>query len=631
MKVVSWNGHNINDSTNYSAVLVARPLLWDASAQLVSRNDARPGISNIAYDAVRFVVEIAIEGSDTDTLRKQLAQWFNPRDKTSKALVIEDDDGSNDRYLMCVCEGLRPRPNINRMIFAANLVLDGFGDPDGRWRKTAMTSDTWNITATGQTTNIDNDGHDIAYPVFTIEPTSAKTGDYAYKRWASVIWPNDVGVANYPTDITNGGFNTSTLVSGGKMQADGDDLRVQVDGLETDRWLYGINTTTTKVWANLDFEPRARALLETGFLSGDTVLTIDVNADGLGLDDGWFDLFPNSGILLIGSEAFTYTGKNASLYRFTGVRRAQKGTTAAAHSAGDTVHWIQHDVYILYGNSSATAPEVDTDYEPMFSKNSTNTSWAYEEFYDWSHTTRPGRWAFAGEGTDYGGNQGTTVNPFDELGISRSFGMSDAGVWYAFNPCGITNANFTNGEKWAEEASWLAGIDSSLDGSTWTEEYAIPAPSVDTTWESWSRNEALETGSIYVRLRSQSIMSVSGGALIEADDVTLTLNSSNTPVVSLGSEQGNYQLDCTITNNANGYAIRITYTTAANREFEVDTDNKTLTDREDDSGQFQALTLIGDPRRDWIPLEVGTNEFQFDDTGTTGVTVTTEWYERYFE
>lgn len=631
MRIVSWNGNAINDSTNYSAVLVARPLLWDSSAQLVSRNDARPGISNIAYDGVRFVVDIAIEGSDTDTLRKQLAQWFNPRDKQSKPLVIEDSDGGNDRYLMCVCEGLRPRPNINRMIFAAQLVLDGFGDQDGRWRKTIISSDVWNITATGQTTEIDNDGHDIAYPIFTIEPTGAKTGDYAFKRWVPIVWGMDVTVNNYPTELT-GGWDTETIIAGGDMLSTGNDLRVMNDGNEVDRWLHNIDTSVTKVWANINYQPRARAELVAGMLSGDTVLTLDVEAGSLELENGWFDLFPNSGILLIGSEAFTYTGKNASLFRFTGVRRAQRGTTAAAHSAGDTVHWIQHDIYILYGNSGAGTPPSSTSIKPIFSLGSSNTAWIYEDFYDESNISRPGRWAFVGEGFAYGGDHGgTSTNPYQEIGINRNFGLSDMGTWYTFNPCGITNANFTNGEKFAVDASWVAGIDSSLNGSSWVEEYAIPEPSVDNTWESWSRDEALNTGSIYVRLRHHSIGGPFCSMLLECADVTLTLNSDNTPVATLGAEQGNYQLNCIITNNTNGHAIQVTYTMATGQEFEVDTDNKTLTDLEDDSSQFQALTLIGSPRRDWIPLEVGTNELQFDDTGTTGVTVTVEWYERYFD
>lgn len=634
-EIVSWNGHAINDGTNYSAVLLSRPLLHDVQAQTVERNDARPVISNISYGPVRFNIEIAIDGTDTETLRKQLAQWFNPRDKQVKALVIEDDDGGRDRYLMCLCLSLKPTPSSNRLKWIAVLELDGFGDPDGRWRKTTMSSDTWNITASGQTKSISNDGHDIAYPVFTIEPTAAKTGGYAYKRWVSVIWNLDVTVNNYPTDITDGGFDTATLVSGGKMQADGDDLRVYVNGSEVDRWLYGMNGATTKVWANLNHQPRAVAEVETGFNSGDTVLTIDVTKGSLEstLEENWFELFPSSGILLIGSEAFTYTGKNASLFRFTGVRRAQRGTTAATHAAGATVHWIQNDIYILYGNSSVSAPVVDADYEPMIALNSTNYSWVYTNFYDESYSTRPGRWASAGSATFfYGGNHGNAfTNPYEELGIHRAFGVSDASIWYTFNPCGITNAWFNNGEKWALESSWVAGVDSSPDGSTWAEEFSISAPSVDSTWQSWSQAEALNANSIYVRLRFQSIFSVTGYGFLECADVTLTLNSLYIPEAALGAEQGNYQLDCTLTNNTNGHAIQVTYIMAANQEFEVNTDGKTLTDLEDGSGQFQALTLIGDPRRDWIPLEVGTNEFQYDDTGTNGVTVTVGWYERYFD
>lgn len=635
MRVVSWDGHLINDTTNYSATLTMRPLLWDAQAQMVDRNDARPVISNIEYGPARFVVTIAIEGEDANTLRKQLGQWFNHRDKRVKPLVIDDNDGGRERYLMCICEGLRPRGNEGRLFFVANLVLDGFGDPDGRWRRTSISSTSWVIESSGSTIEIDNEGDDLAYPTFIIEPTDAKTGDYAFRRWCPILWQMDVTVNNYPTELT-GGLDTEALITATKMMSNGNDLRVFVNGNQVDRYLGGINTTGTKVWANISYQPRARGALTNAILSGDTVLTLDVETGEMELDGGWFDLFPSSGILLIGDEAFTYTGKNSSLFRFTGVRRAQRGTTAAAHDAGDIVHWVQHDIYLLYGNSSAGTPPSSNSARPMPSPGgSSNEAWFYEQFYDTDNLLRPGRWSQLGEAaTFYGGNQGTFANPYVELGTNRIAFISEISAWYTFNPCGITNVNVESGEKFTRDSEWLAwiaGIDSSPDGSTWTGQEEIDQPTVDDEWQDWDADVAMPGGTIYVRLRHWSIMGEQAQSWLEATDVTLTLDETQTPVANVGGELGNYQLNCTITNNTNDQAIRVSYTMAINQEFVVNTDNKTLIDLDDDSSQFQALALIGLPRRDWIPLEVGVNELQFDDPGTNGVTVTVQWHERHFD
>src|SRR4030042_1660518 len=91
--------------------------------------------------------------------------------------------------------------------------------------------------------------------------------------------------------------------------------------------------------------------------------------------------------------AFTYTGKNNALQRFAGCIRAARGTAAGAHGLGDTVWWVQHDIWILYGNAAATAPTVDGNYEPAFElDDSVNTSWVYAEFGE-NDGLRTGQWS----------------------------------------------------------------------------------------------------------------------------------------------------------------------------------------------------------------------------------------------
>jgi hypothetical protein len=618
VRVVSWDGHNVNDGTDYTAALKGAPALPGVAAQWVGRSGRWPLISGVERPGLKLTLGVAIEGTDAVALRTQLQQWLDPEDETPKALVVEDDDGSDDRYVLALCEALQADPNGCGRIFVATLAVHG----DARWRSTSDDVAVWSVTATGQTRVVTNGGQDDAYPRLTIEPTGSKTGSYNYKRFIPLRWRVDAAASSYPVDVGNDSFNTAALVTAGKMQSDGDDLRVMVDGVEVDRWLDGINTTTTKVWVNLSFQGKQEATLVSAIGAGDTVETLDVNEAVSG--------FPASGILMIDSEAFTYSGKNNALKRFTGVTRAAKGTTAAGHSGGATVWWCQREIWLLYGNAGASAPTVDDNYKPVFNlATSTNTSWDYDEFGE-NDGLRTGAWVSSepvSEDHIWTANHEGEANPWEEMGLAAIEEMT--AYWRLYNPCGITSANFQNGEKYKGTAinPWCtAQICSS--GATWTVQYTIPSPTANFTWESWSWSGALASGATYVGLWLSSLDGSEGN--VEVADVTLTLDSSHTPTLTIGAEQGNYSLACTLTNQTTGQAIALSYTMALNEELEVDSDAKTVIDLEDDSSQFQALTLVGGARRDWLPLRPGSNTLRFDDAGTSAVTVTVEWVKRYY-
>jgi len=445
-----------------------------------------------------------------------------------------------------------------------------------------------------------------------------------------VLWRAGVGATNYPTDICGDGLDTDALVTASKMQADGDDLRVLVDGVEVDRWLDGINTTTTKVWCNLTWQAAVSATLGTAIASSGAITTIDASTDISG--------YPASGLLMIDDEVFTYTGRSSSAKQFTGVTRAAKGTSMAAHTTADTIYWLQHEIYILYGNASAAAPTVDGTKEPMFElDHSTNGSWVYEAFYDATsgYGSRPGAWTRVTPGSNYGGNEGSAVytGEYVELGVSAYSALQSS--FQLYNPCGLSAANFTNGQKYSGSlgnwASAINGIHSSMDGSTWSLEDDIAVPSTVSTWESWSDNETLTAGSKYVRLAVAGLYTESFVyQYIEAADCTLTVDSSYIPTIGIGAEEATYTLDCKITNNTTGKAIELDYQMTLNQEIEVDTNRKVVTYLADNSNQYQALTVVGGPRKDWLKLQPGNNTIQFDDTGTNGVTIDFAWDERRY-
>jgi hypothetical protein len=625
--LISWDGNSFAPSYRADFVLGTEPRLPPVAAEMAARTGAPPLLGAVSRDVYRFSLLIVIEdptGLNYDALRSQLFAWLDPDDETPKRLVAETTDGV-EVYVEAVCEELRIYGDPQQLqSFVATLAVHG----DTLWRSTSDDVEVWSITASGQTVAVTNLSEAEAYPRLTIEPTGAKTAgnDYNYRRFVPVRWrrANKTSGGPYPVDICNANLDTAALVLAGKMQADGDDLRVFVDGYEVTRWLDGIDTANTKVWVSLEFPyPAASMTTVDAMLAGETVSSLQVN-EGI-------TTMPAYGILVVDNEVFTYTGKDNALRTFLGVTRAAKDSTAAGHAAGSTVWLCQNDVWILYGNPTASAPPTPTIMMPAFNMStSTNTSWDYDEFGA-DGAERSGAWArYESGGADcYTGNRGASANPWVEIGIRDA--VADAfGRWYLYNPCGITDANFQNGERYYAGAAWDARIQSlSFGGGAWITWYNIPAPALATTWEAWSRNQAMldEYGvALYLAYPGSGAPT----NYVEAADVTLALNGSYTPTVLLGDEHANYSLACTIANTTTGEAVTIEFHMSLDESLEVDTSDKTVTYLEDGTRQFQALSLAGSPRRDWLPLQPGVNVLRFDDTGTTAVTVTVEWAERYY-
>lgn len=455
--------------------------------------------------------------------------------------------------------------------------------------------------------------------------TDAVNGDEQFS-WTGKSGNDLTGCTRGIGGTSAAAHSNGDTVAVSKMLANGDDLRVWVDGVEDEnRWLVDIDSANTYVWVNMDFSARVAMTLDVAFADTDTITSITVNEA--------ITSMPTSGILLIGTEAFVYAGVSTSNNQFTGVTRAAKGTTAASHANTDPVYWVQHDVWLVYNDESASAPATDDDYKPIIEETSTNASWVYQEFGE-DDGLRTGKWRqvelSGSNNTFYTANRTGDADPWEEAGVTV---VGTGGArWEKYNPCCITNANFTNGEKRATDvAKWSgASIDSKASGGGYANEYVIPVPALDNTWEAWSRNEGISAGRHYVAVTLLILSGCTGD--IEFADCTLTLNSTYTPAVSLpGSETtGAYTLAATITNNETGESISLSYTTELNEELEVDTDAKTVLDLRDDSSQMQALTVDDGPRRHWLALEPGDNELEWTEAGATGLTVTVEFEERYY-
>lgn len=615
------------------------------------RIGAHPIVSGIERTGRYIPLGIKIEGSSLSILREQLMRWLDPEDETPKKLAATDDDSSNERYLHCICESLQPK-RVGKSIISRLYVALLRVDKDVRWQSESLVTETsWNVTASGQTRMVNNQGGDEAYPIIKVKPTSNKTAGNGFtkRRFVPVLWNNTAAVTNYPICI--GPLDLSTFA-----QADGDDVRVYVNGVEVDRWLGGTLVSNVKVWLNLDFDTRATT--EVGVATGTGAITeIQCQQD---IAD-----FPSSGLLLIENELFTYTGKSNVDRTFTGVTRAAKDTTAANHVVGTTIYWIQHEVWLYYGDSSLTAPSTDDTYKPVFDLDaSTNTVWDYDstqskcDGFGEDGVNRPGAWT-AATATDSEANFGsrwkstadhqTDASPWTDLGERHTtFGNYNANkryVWNLYNPCGISQASFADGEcaavKGTNVPSYVTKevrLVSSEDKSTWTTQGTVTItqtedcdpvapPALPSAWQSWSASSVSMSGyyvGFYGILELGSSSAYQGKVWVECADIVVTLNSTYTPTINatiLGNEQDAYQLTATITNTTTGESVPLDFTLELNEQLEIDTDQKTVTYLVDNSGQLSALTVDGGVRKKWLPLDPGSNTLRYDETGVQGVTV----------
>lgn len=623
--LISWDGNTFAPDYEAGFLPGSEPRLPRTSASIMKRSGAWPVITGVQRDEhkLKLVVRIVGAVADRDFLRGQLFGWFDPDDETPKRLVGENQDGI-PMYVMALCDDLMV---IGDQQHDTGFLITLTVDDDVRWRAQTAETDIWAITASGQTRAIVNGGEDEAYPVITVEPTGAKTGGYAYKRYALVVWNAINSGANYP--IRLGPLDTAALVGAAKMQADGDDLRMFVDGVERARFLVDMNDANTYIWFAADWQRAPVLELAASIAGAGSVDTIQLN------DADEMALLPSAGFVRVNNEVFSYQARDLVNLRLTGIAREVWGTAAGAHSAGDDVYWMQHEVIVVYGDAAATAPDAAPALEPVFTlADSSNTSWKFEIFGDGDYPTRPASWTrwgtigLSGNGGTYTATERTLASPYTVAGAWLGTGSGNAFGWGLSNPCGIVNAAWADGKKRAVVVTdflvhlmyWVRGA------SWWTWQATLADPALANTWEAWSEAAAVADWDAADTLAFAAYFFRQD---VEAGTVTVSLDATETPTTSIGSEIGNYTLSCTITNETTDEAITVSFDMPLNEELVVDTDERTVTYEPDGSSQFQAVSLDS-ARRKWLRLVPGSNTLRFDDTGTAAVTLTTEFEERYY-
>ena len=581
--IKTFDGHDINDGTNYEATFApANP--WGhprLEARMSRREGAWPVVTNVDRRKYNLDVMIAIKAADIDGARDNLLEWLFPKDGKPRLLVITDDGGGNERYVEALCVDLKPetqRPFTFDNLFSATFVVSG----DVKWRATSVTTDTWNITGSPETHTISNGGKAETYPIYRITPTSSKSSSAGpYKRYISIVWRSPESAWKYPVRL--GPFDTQTG-STNFSQADGSDIRVFSGGSEVERYIVDPDTASTYVWVILNFDAQTAGTLNVSLPSTGEIAYIETQDP---IDD-----WPSSGILRIGSEEFRYGGKDTYLQRFTEISRSVRNTSAAAHSIGDTIDLIPHDLIMTYGSASPETPLSPDDYEPMFDiASSTNTLWKYSNFGELGslqrRVYRPASWHGSAyiDNNDNAGGYNDAQRTFKFSGEFSYIGIYiDNAVsyywWSIVCPGGIVNAEWNtegiDGSFRRGGEDFLAFLFRYTLGdskrSTIRKFTADDILAVD-SWGTW--NQGKDDTDWDPPARSVSMSLYWYDSEIDSADVNLYLSSTYTPTVTVNSgsgseEVGNYQLNMTLKNFDLGDAYAVVAVDTGNETFTVD-------------------------------------------------------------
>jgi hypothetical protein len=498
-------------------------------------------------------------------------------------------------------------------------------------------------------------------PYDTVTGTIPVSG-MGYCGTEQISWTGKTGTTSGNLTGCTRGINGTTAavhadnaeIKVSKIEADGGDIHVYVDGVDVNYWLNGMNGATTKVWANFDLRPAVTLTVSGSYISSDTAITLVVTA----ANKEAIANLPSSGLLLWESELVPFSAKSDGGLTVTLAGRGAKGTTAASHADATTMKWIEHEVWLIYGDASLTNYTVSDTNKPIFNLTSTNTSWDYDDFLQLDSNSaavsRTGMWGYsvyieAGLLAIYysvgtGGTAAATLSQrlalasqtFSVMGLTAQSASATKGyvLWTFYHQAGVTHVT-ADGNKianvvafWNNTANYVVAPEKSADGGSWSSMWTEAAPASNNVWASFSQGSTSLSGTYqYLRWRLQIYDAVQGIAALEINNVTLTLDSSATPSVSLGSEVTSYLIDAKITNNTTGEFVRVKYALPLNDTLEIDTLTKKVTYSDEGISAREAVTF-STIRDNWLRLGTGNNTLQYDETGAAAVTIVVKWRDR---
>jgi len=591
--VQTFDGHNVNDGSNYRTTLLNPHGLPDAVPVFIEQPNADAidaGVYTVAVQNKVLSIQVLNYGNRY-ALIAQLKTWFK-RGTDGNLVVTFGDDGINYQ-LSCRAINLIQDPEHGQYFTA--ILQTG----TSAWRAvTADTEDPWTVTGTTETQVISVDGKDETLLSVDITAVAGPASGYLYQNLYRL--PNTPNLAHglIPWCIT---LNTATLVAAGKMQADCDDLRI-IDlntGQEIKRWIADPNDATTNVWINLNLSKGFSLVLATGISDSATVteLQFAVSEDSA----RQIGEMPKAGIIYHGTEWFAYTDTDPVNCKLTISQRGLFGTAQQAHIAGDAFLYIQYPLLMRYGNSTVAAPATsDANYDdtkPLINMSlSSNTSWIWDasaDFYDPDHPNRTPALQFRIW------NAGPVSKIFyikrDAASGDPAIGLKVASyqvgsIWQNVTPIlsaklyraakvtsvSVTGESYRNTTSWPTYTDFRSGQFDFVDTTLWSES----TPGSPDTWTAWTHNGVSVSPAapyLWFELAYGFAGAANAYAIFEMLTCTANFDSSNIPTGALLGEAGNYPLALTIENLTTGDAVTLDFMMLLGETFSLDGESRVAT------------------------------------------------------
>lgn len=406
-----WKGVELNDGNVYGVPL-ADLALDDpnpADASWAYRKSATPVQTKLEIKEGVFTLNIHIIARHGETAAQyqakidQLRAIFDTRDPGFYQLQRKMPHEQTYRYLLAAPREMA----INRL---ERKVAVTFQTADKTWQDAALQTATitlFDTAARTETLNIAYSGNFAAEPTITIKAlTAGSDGPVPLYYRDVVVYAVGTGGAGYvvgnPVQVVTG-WDTSALVTAGKMRSDGLDITVGLtDGTKFRRYVGGAQNSR-KLWilphtwpayasGSLVFGPGAGSGTQTALTATDTVMYLSMQG---------IDAWPTNGKLMLDNEVITFSGVTVISQAGTSqqlklniIQRGADGTAAAAHTLY-TPPKRPVTVRVSYGYAAGfpTAIYNDLNGWPLIDyETSTNAQWNQTDTYDPNPTNRPWVW-----------------------------------------------------------------------------------------------------------------------------------------------------------------------------------------------------------------------------------------------
>jgi hypothetical protein len=589
----------------------------------------------------------------------------NPEDRNR--LVIAMDAGSNVQHRFYTKDELGKRWWVNakatRLAYESHDPKTKIADftfildvDDPVYTSDEEFEDIWNVTLNGELHTVTIGGNNPTNPTYTITP-GTPSGYYPFSYFMKCYNPVRAQ-QNEGIDITNGGWDTATLVTAGDMLANGDDVRVLVNGIEVPRWFGGggMDSATTKIFIRNVWKPGTGGLvkLRTALDGVTTPARIEFTVNKT--IKSILSTLPTASTFVLGTEEIAYRNLDAVACQATIVRRNIRGTSIAVHAVGSAVHWSELDVRIIWGNPAADAPTYDETFKPQFRLDtSSNILRIYDDTSGFSDTAGLRAGAFKRIPIDDGkGNLCrvyseehagiTVIDPAEVMGMEigvyqkqgRTFPDTGELAWQYEHAATITNVE-SDGEKfksfantiWPNTPALGLELQSSPDSKIWTRKWNEAIPASANTWTAFTNNTAQAMPALTKFFRYHFKGSVNGVASNyirgEINESIIQLTAAEVIQCGFIATQTNYQLVIAIVNTRTGETLYINYPAAEDEELVINTQDFEV----DYKGLNAIMGIFWDSiRTRWLRMLPGDNELQFFSAFGTEMQIKTTYTNR---